>query len=109
MKKVLLCVMVLSVLMIAGCSKGISEEKALEIAKNYIVSTETEGAINLISNFDSPTIEETVLTLPEAGIEGKICWAVTFTYTLMLDAYVGPDIIYIDKHSGEILFRSLRL
>ena len=106
MKKAILWIMFLSVLMLAGCSKEVSKEKALVIANNYVKSTETKEAIKLITNFDSPTIEETVLTIPEAGIDGKRCWAVTYTSTF--DALLGPDVIYIDIHTGEILFRSLR-
>ena len=63
-KRILSCILILCIFILAGCQKTenkeseITETKAIELSKIYLESINSQEFINLITNYDSPNAEK---------------------------------------------------
>ena len=121
MKKLLSFILLICMFMLVSCQNNIiTETEAVKLAKSHIESIESEDYIELITNFDAPTVEKLDFdksnivyyfkarnsTPHENDLKGKKVWKIIFTTTL--DPFLGSHIIYIDRYSGKLYGTDLR-
>ena len=115
MKKMLSSILILCVCILAGCQKTeISAEKAIELSKIYLESINSQEFIDMITNYDSPSVEKLDFNYsfdvyyfekrdgePKANdLKRKKIWKISYSHSL--EGYWGPFTIYLDRDSGKI-------
>ena len=93
----------------------IEEEKAIEIAQNYITRTCSKEYLETILNYHSPQTEmryvnRQVVHLSGKGkniIDSEMCWCIIFSTPQ--DKFIGPQKVYIAGVSGEVLGTPYRM
>jgi hypothetical protein len=92
----------------------ISEIKVIELSKIYLESVNSQDFINLVTNYDSPSVEKLdfddsyiVFYFEENDgepqgneLKGKKVWKISYSHTL--EYLLGSYTIYLDRYSGEI-------
>ncbi len=93
----------------------ITEEKAIEIAQDYIMRTCPNVYVENLLNYHSPEVEMRYIKHKAVHLSGRgkniidsaMCWCVTFSTPL--DKFIGPHEVYIDGVSGGILGSPYRM